>query len=67
VPAADVYQRANAPAVLRTVEEISRFFDGLTMVDPGLVNVRRWRPDLQVLDRRLDPDVPFYCGMGVKP
>jgi O-methyltransferase involved in polyketide biosynthesis len=64
--AATVYQRANAPAVLRSVEEISGFFDELTMVEPGLVNVRQWRPDVVVLDKRLDPDVPFFGGVGVK-
>ncbi|GLX06652.1 SAM-dependent methyltransferase [Microbispora sp. NBRC 16548] len=58
------YERANAPAVLRSVKEIARFFEGLDLVPPGLVNVRRWRPDLDVLDH--DPDLPFFGGVGVK-
>lgn len=62
--AATQYERANAPAVLRSVKEIARFFDGLELVAPGLVNVRRWRPDDRVLD--LDRDVPFYGAVGVK-
>ncbi|MBO3751656.1 SAM-dependent methyltransferase [Streptosporangiaceae bacterium NEAU-GS5] len=66
VEAAGVYKRANAPVVLRTPEEIGTFFEGLTLVEPGLVNVRSWRPDLQVLDRRFDPDVPFYGGVAIK-
>jgi hypothetical protein len=42
----------------------SRFFDGLELVDPGLVNVTLWRPD------RLS-DTPrrslIYGGVGLKP
>lgn len=30
---------------LRTREQIHAFFDGLTLVDPGLVHVQDWRPD----------------------
>ena len=31
-------------AVPRTHQEVSRFFDGLEMVEPGLVQLHRWRP-----------------------
>ena len=31
-------------AVPRSHQEISRFFDGLEMVEPGLVQLHRWRP-----------------------
>lgn len=48
----------------RTREEIAGFFDGFTLVDPGLVWVPQWRPD------RLE-DVPehpekywFLAGVG---
>ncbi len=30
--------------VARSHEQISRFFDGLDLVDPGLVQLHRWRP-----------------------
>ncbi|GGY81215.1 hypothetical protein GCM10010300_26530 [Streptomyces olivaceoviridis] len=33
------------PYHLRTVEEITSFFDGLRLVDPGVVPVTRWRPE----------------------
>ncbi len=29
----------------RTYAETARFFDGLELVEPGLVQVHRWRPD----------------------
>ncbi|MEU8059263.1 SAM-dependent methyltransferase [Microbispora bryophytorum] len=62
--AAAPYERANVPVVLRTFEEIGAFFTGLTVLRPGLVNVRRWRPDDQVLDS--DRDVPCFGGVAVK-
>ncbi len=30
--------------VARSHQQISRFFDGLDLVDPGLVQLHRWRP-----------------------
>jgi hypothetical protein len=44
--AADVYKRrATSPAVLRSPKEIEALFDGYDLVEPGLVNVPKWRPD----------------------
>jgi O-methyltransferase involved in polyketide biosynthesis len=33
------------PYLLRSPERIARFFDGLELVEPGVVSVSRWRPD----------------------
>ncbi len=55
---------APAQMTLRTHEQINRFFDGLEMVEPGLVPVNRWRPD--VGDVMPDSDVPNYCGVACK-
>jgi len=62
--AAEVYEDASAPGVLRTREEIARFFVGLEMVEPGLVEVSAWRPP--PLDHRRRPAL-FYAGVGRKP
>ncbi|MBO0820261.1 MAG: SAM-dependent methyltransferase [Nocardiopsaceae bacterium] len=44
--AENVYgSRVSAQPALRTREQIARFFDGLTLVDPGLTWVAEWRPD----------------------
>ncbi|MFG3550776.1 SAM-dependent methyltransferase [Streptomyces sp. NPDC047725] len=44
--AQDAYNESGAaPYVLRTVDEIASFFDGLELVDPGVVSVPLWRPD----------------------
>lgn len=38
----EVYDRANAPAAPRTRAGIMRFFEGLEMIEPRLVNVNAW-------------------------
>jgi hypothetical protein len=44
--AADRYAQSGAnPYHLRTVAQVSEYFTGLEMVEPGLVPVERWRPD----------------------
>lgn len=45
--AARAYDQAAAPMVLRSHAQIERLFDGFELVDPGLVQVSRWRPDDQ--------------------
>ncbi|MEU0227419.1 SAM-dependent methyltransferase [Streptomyces sp. NPDC006284] len=44
--AQDAYNESGAaPYVLRTVEQITAYFDGLELVEPGVVPVTQWRPD----------------------
>jgi hypothetical protein len=38
-------ERVSTPQTLRTQAEVSRFFDGLDLVPPGVVYVHTWRPD----------------------
>jgi len=33
------------PGTHRTPDELARFFDGLDLVEPGVVSITRWRPD----------------------
>ncbi len=40
-----LYDRADAPGVRRSPEDIARFYEGLEMVEPGLVNTPEWRPE----------------------
>jgi len=37
------YENSSSPIVFRSAEEITRFFDGLTIIDPGIVDVCTWR------------------------
>jgi len=45
----------------RSRDEVARFFCGLELVPPGLVQVHHWRTD-----GRLDPDAPasIWCAVG---
>jgi hypothetical protein len=36
----------NTPLISRDRTDVMRFFDGFTLVDPGLVPPAQWRPDL---------------------
>ena len=36
----------NTPLISRSRADIARFFDGFTLVEPGLVAPAQWRPDL---------------------
>jgi SAM-dependent methyltransferase len=45
----------NTPLISRDRAGITRFFDGFTLVEPGLVAPAQWRPDLDNPLRR-DPD-----------
>ncbi len=58
------YNRATAPFVLRSKDEIAGFFDGLDLVDPGLVQIPLWQPD-GPLPSSLDR-IWLYGGIGRK-
>jgi hypothetical protein len=47
----------------RSSAEITRFFDGLELLEPGVVPCSRWRPGPG------DPDIDVnqYCGVARKP
>jgi hypothetical protein len=58
-----LYQLTTASLVTRTHAQVERFFDGFDLLDPGLVEIQRWRPD------DLASSLPggFYGGVGRKP
>jgi hypothetical protein len=62
-PAKVACASASAPCPARSREHVARFFGGLEMVSPGLVDVAGWRPD--VMGVPLRPTV-FYGGIGCK-
>jgi len=50
-------------ATPRSHQQIARFFDGLEMVEPGLVQLHRWRPGNTTPTRQL----AAYGGVGFRP
>jgi len=51
------------PYYLRSPEQFRRFFEGLELIEPGVVPVPLWRPDPGA-----EPvEIYSYCGVGRKP
>jgi SAM-dependent methyltransferase len=60
-----IYNETGAvPYHLRSVGQITRFFDGLEAADPGIVPIQKWRPDERV--QGLPEDVDAWGGVAVK-
>jgi hypothetical protein len=55
---------APTPYTLRSPAQIAAFFEGLELVEPGLVPCPRWRPDPEDADSARDMDE--YCALGRK-
>jgi S-adenosyl methyltransferase len=51
---------------IREGPEIARFFDGLELVEPGLVPAHRWRPD-DASGTYTDAEVSMYAGVARVP
>jgi hypothetical protein len=52
----------SAPICARTPKEIAEYFDGLELLDPGVVTVSQWRPD-----GNDETVVTEFCGVARKP
>ena len=76
-PASDIFSERMAEAqsrfrrqvgganVLRSHEQVSSFFRGLELIEPGVVQLPQWQPD-PGSELPAEP-VPFWCGAGRKP
>jgi len=56
---------AGDPYRLRTPDQITGFFHGLNLLEPGVVSVSRWRPE--TIPFGVPEEVSAYCGVAVKP
>jgi hypothetical protein len=54
-------ESAALPYYLRSLDRLAQFFDGLEIVEPGLVPVTRWRPETE------GREVEQYGAVGRKP
>ncbi|MEV5440607.1 SAM-dependent methyltransferase [Streptomyces sp. NPDC052682] len=61
--AVDVYKDIRNPLIMRSREDIARFFEGYDMVEPGLVPPPLWRPETTPQDE--DPYAfSGFAGVG---
>jgi hypothetical protein len=52
-----------ASMTARSRAEVAQFFDGLEIVEPGLVQVHQWRPDIEVSAKA---PASIWCAVGRK-
>ena len=59
-----VNQRMSGPkATMRDRAAVTRFFDGLELLEPGVVQPQQWRPEPGFSP----PQVTAWCGVARKP
>jgi hypothetical protein len=63
----ELYRRTPTPLTMRTEPEIRAFFDGLDLLEPGLVPIARWRADQGFPGDLADHELAGHAGVGRLP
>ncbi|MES5817969.1 SAM-dependent methyltransferase [Streptomyces sp. RG80] len=65
----EAYAAGGVTLVARTRDEFGRFFEGLDVLEPGIVSVKDWRPELAVAETpdSTEGPVSLYGAVGIKP
>ena len=61
----DIYGNANAPLIMRTRDQVTAFFNGFELIEPGVVFLSKWRPSGEY--HAQGGTRWGYCGVGKKP
>lgn len=61
----DVYGNANAPLIMRTRDQVTAFFNGFELIEPGVVFLSQWRPSGEY--HAQGGTRWGLCGVGKKP
>ncbi|MGW4231907.1 SAM-dependent methyltransferase [Streptomyces sp. NPDC004980] len=62
-----VYRNIRNPLIMRSRQEISRFFTGFDMIEPGIVSMPDWRPESPGSRTQEDPFAfSGFAGVGRK-
>jgi trans-aconitate methyltransferase len=56
--------RSRDPAVTRGQKEFARFFDGMRLVEPGIVALPDWRSETPPAERPTAADTGFYAAVA---
>ena len=68
VEAQRLYNESGAvPYRLRTPDQIAEFFEGLELVEPGVVSCPRWRPDATERASGTPAEMDQFAGVARKP
>ncbi len=70
----EIYRKSGTRARTRDRAEVERFFDGLTLVEPGVVPAQSWHPDPRRARLRAiagpttdNTEVNYWAGVAFKP
>jgi hypothetical protein len=68
VEAQRLYNESGAvPYRLRSPDQIAELFEGLELVEPGVVSCPRWRPDARELGSGAPAEMDQFAGVARKP
>ncbi|MFE7119114.1 SAM-dependent methyltransferase [Streptomyces sp. NPDC057654] len=59
-----VYREVGSPLLMRSRDEVTRFFAGFEIVEPGLVSMPHWRPDAADTPEGSDEDPVVFSGFA---
>jgi hypothetical protein len=60
--AQEIYEENLNPLTYRRIAEVTQFFEGWDVVEPGVVSVNDWRPD-----EKIESPTVIYGGVACKP
>jgi hypothetical protein len=64
---AEVYTKSGSPVQFRSHNDVRRFFDGLDLIEPGIVCCHRWRPARPADGTEpADAQISLLAGVGIK-
>ncbi|MFE7753983.1 SAM-dependent methyltransferase, partial [Streptomyces sp. NPDC057429] len=65
---AESYTKSGTPVDFRSRADVTRFFDGLDPIDPGITCCHRWRSAGLDADGKEIPDaqISLLAGVGIK-
>jgi len=59
-----LYRQTGSPMTMRGRDDVAGFFEGFELLDPGLVELDRWRPDPE--ESAPPHACPAWAGIGLK-
>ena len=65
--AVQAFRTGAIPVYLRTHDEIGQFFEGLDVLDPGIVSISNWRAEQEQAPRPDEAETATDCGVARIP
>lgn len=63
----EIYYASGETLKFRTLAQAERFFEGLELEEPGVVQIHKWHPDPADVGGINDADIAMYGGIARKP